>query len=235
LKLGKRHVRRGHLAKVREEKRGWVARMREGPRFRRLFEPRGGVLDALRSASRCIDVSPRVPWSRDGEAPARALVADGVAATLVPCDALDFGGGFELLTETRRACDGAANDSPRLVALDYFVHAVQIERASRLGADAVWFVARLPETHLEELVRVARAEGLVPIVECASASEAAAARDLGVDIAAFSFRDRDHLRSVTPDALLEELGLFPLAVAVSVEGEPVARAGFGAVFERRVC
>jgi hypothetical protein len=242
VKLGRRHVRRGHLAKIRDDKCGLVARMREAPPHPQRFHPRPGVIETLRAAgasAAALDLSPRVPWSEGEVMPIARLSSwrPGVsAALLVPCDPRDFGGGYDLLAGVRAATELRAGESA-VVALDYVTSTVQIERAAKNGADAIVLIARLvDDVTLQSLVAAARVRALEPIVECASEDELHRARTLEVRAAAFSFRDRDHGRAVVADAALTAAFGGFASLGLSLEPpEPTSLLGFDAMFPRGLC
>ena len=161
------------------------------------------------------------------------------AAVLVASDRFAFGGSFEDLHEARELFSSSGEERrPLIIALDYFVHPVQIIRAADNGADAVLLIARLVDAHtLSELVRIARERGLAPIVECATVEEARGAQALQVRMVAVSARDRDNLRinEIAPD-LLSAMESFDVRLALSVdEGAPFNDAPFDAVFVRPSC
>lgn len=128
------------------------------------------------------------------------------------------GGSIDALAGARAA------GGPAIVAVDYFVHALQLAFAASLGADAVVLVARLVDPErFEDLVLAAGRLGLEPIAEIATAAHAAHARHLGVVVGAISEIDRDH----TPDeegaaprfteasaTLADALSLFEVRVAL---------------------
>lgn len=181
MKLGPRTRRRGQIAKILARKRETVARLRAAPPLPARHAPRRGALEArVRGARAEVVVSPTFD-------PRGALEA------FVACD-VALGGSFDALSDLR---DRLESDSPdtRLVAVDFVVHPIQLERAAASGADAALLVARLVDAEgLAALVAKARALGLEPLVEVASEQELARALDLRVVAIAVSIRDRDHGR-----------------------------------------
>jgi indole-3-glycerol phosphate synthase len=238
MKLGKRHVRRGHLAKVREAKHPVVARMLAAPPARPRWKPAVRVLHPAPATAVLADVTRATPWAPETPRPLDLQRMRG-DAVLVASDRFAFGGSFEDLNEAREHVSSTQDEHrPLVVALDYFVHTIQVERAAENGADAVLLIARLvDDSALSELVRVARARALEPIVECATTDEAAHAEALEVRIVAVSARDRDSLRAseIAPE-LLAAIERFEVRLAFSVdEGAPFDAAPFDAVFVRPSC
>ncbi|MFS8069294.1 MAG: hypothetical protein ACMG6S_23275, partial [Byssovorax sp.] len=97
----------------------------------------------------------------------------------------------------RTALDEAFGPArPLLVAMDFVIHAIQIDRALDAGADAVLLIARLVEPEaLALLVAAARDRGLEPIVEIASEEDLAAAKAAGARVLGVSARDLNTGRS----------------------------------------
>jgi indole-3-glycerol phosphate synthase len=131
--------------------------------------------------------------------PARALAyAEGGASMIsVLCDKTFFDGGFEHLTEARRALDGS-DESGRavpLLAKEFVLDERQIARAAACGADAVLLIARIvsPE-RLGELFAFATSRGLEPLVEVVTEGEIRAALDAGARLVGVNARDLDTLR-----------------------------------------
>jgi indole-3-glycerol phosphate synthase len=168
------------------------------------------------------------------DAPTRALHYASAGATViaVATDATFLGGSMRDLARVRDALPAStglapadSEASPLLVAEDFFVHPVQVDRAADAGADAIVVVFRLLDDHGFEVVR-ARAEalGLEPIVEVDS--EAELERGLGLTsgdtLFAVSSRDLNTLRA-SPDRgrSLATLAATRADVVVSVDvGEP---------------
>lgn len=150
----------------------------------------------------------------------------GARAILVATDAPFLGGAFAELTAIRRALDaGFGSARPLLVAMDFVIHAIQIDRALDAGADAVLLIARLVEPEaLTLLVAAARARGLEPIVEIASEEDFAAAKEAGARVLGVSARDLNTGRSdgERGAALLERIE--SEFVAVDLGGVGTSRA-----------
>ena len=140
--------------------------------------PRGAdFVRALRSAPRRAVIaevklgSPRLgslAGTIDPEAQARLYANNGAACLSVVVEPDFFFGSYDLLTRCRRA-----SGLPTL-AKDFVVHPIQLEWARRAGADAVLLIAALLSADdLHSLANRARQLGLMPLVECHSASELA--------------------------------------------------------------
>ena len=229
MKLGKRHMRRGHLAKVIERKGALVSRLLAAPPWRAAWRPRSGFVAGLGAARRPAlfsDLCARVPWSDQPRARADVDAVHGPAA-LVSSDDIDFGGSLDELSQVRasleRIAEASGAERPFVIALDYFIHAMQLQRAAESGADAVVLMACLVgDAELKALVGAARERGLEPIVECATTDELAVARALEIRVVATSVVDRDTLRPALPSAELQKgLASFERAIALSADAVPV--------------
>ena len=96
----------------------------------------------------------------DPEAQARAYRDHGASALSVVVEPDFFHGSYELLRRCREASGLPA------IAKDFIVDPVQICWAREAGADAVLLIAALYDRErLAELAGLARAQGLVPLVE----------------------------------------------------------------------
>ena len=117
----------------------------------------------------------------------------GAAMVSVLCDAPFFGGGWEDVTRARESVDRLSRDVP-LLAKEFVLDEVQLDRARATGADAVLLIARIVSpTQLGELYRAARARDLQPIVEVATEAELAAALECDARIIGVNARDLDTL------------------------------------------
>jgi indole-3-glycerol phosphate synthase len=150
----------------------------------------------------------------------------GARAIFVATDAPFLGGAFAELTAIRRALDEAfGSERPLIVAMDFVIHAIQIDRALDAGADAVLLIARLVEPEaLALLVTAARGRGLEPIVEVAGEEDLAAAKAAGARVLGVSARDLNTGRSDAERgaALLERIERE--LVAVDLGGVRTSRA-----------
>jgi indole-3-glycerol phosphate synthase len=205
VRIGFRHRRRGNIDRILIPKRAQVARMLAGPAIpprtwpahpiglermiaRREGDPPRKIAAVIRGPAPVVDPeAPPPPPAPDPTALAIDHARGGARALLVATDTPFLGGAFADVTAIRGALDemfGAAR--PVLVAMDFILHAIQLDRAVDAGADAVLLIARIltPEALLP-LVAAAQSRGLTPVVEIASdedfaAAEAAGARFLGV-------------------------------------------------------
>ena len=135
------------------------------------------------------------PLSRALDAGARAAAYARAGASMVSvlCDGPFFGGGWGDLTLARARLDGLPRDVP-LLAKEFVLDEVQLDRARAAGADAVLLIARIvsPE-RLAELHRAARQRDLRPLVEVVNEEEVAAAVAAGAKIIGVNARDLDTL------------------------------------------
>lgn len=202
MRIGFRERRRGMLDKILLPKRAEIARMLAAAPFPPSRAPGGGVLEALRRRDdeplRLIaEVKLRSPSAGElstALTPAeRALVyaRGGARMISVLTDRPFFGGSFEHLASCRDALDRALGVArPRLLAKEFVLHEVQIDRAVDAGADAILLIARIvAPARLAELARAARARGLEPLVEVHDASELDAA--IAADAALVGVNARD--------------------------------------------
>jgi indole-3-glycerol phosphate synthase len=166
----------------------------------------------------------------DPVAQARAYAAAGATALSVVVEPDFFHGSYELLAECREASGLPA------IAKDFVVSARQLTSAREAGADAVLLIASLhPADELARLGGLARALGLVPLVECHQPEDVARLRDGAWELVGINNRD---LRTFEVDlersiALLPSLPPGALKVAESGIGNGadrrrLARAGFDA-------
>jgi indole-3-glycerol phosphate synthase len=209
VRIGFRHRRRGFIDRILLPKRAQVARMLAGaalpPRRwpahalgieaaigRPEGEPPRRIAAVIRGPAPIVDAdSPPPPPSPDPTALALDHARRGARAILVATDAPFLGGAFAELAAIRAALDEAFGPArPLLVALDFVIHAVQLDRALDAGADAVVLIARIVEPEaLTLLVAAARARSLEPIVEIASEEDFAAAKAAGARFVGVSARD----------------------------------------------
>jgi indole-3-glycerol phosphate synthase len=129
----------------------------------------------------------------DVESRAHAYGRAGAAMASVLCDGPFFGGDWEHVTRARSGVDRLPRDLP-LLAKEFILDEVQIDRARATGADAVLLIARIvPPARLRELYKAARTRDLHPIVEVADEAELAAALDCEAKIIGVNTRDLDTL------------------------------------------
>ena len=169
-------VRRGTLDVTRFLRRG------AGQPLRLLCEikrksPSAGVL------THATDVGPR----------AEAYARGGAALISVLCDAPFFGGSWDDLTRVRTCVDRLSRDIP-ILAKEFVLDEVQLDRARAKGADAVLLIARIVSpSRLRELHDAARVRDLQPVVEVTDETELAAALDCGARVIGVNSRDLDTL------------------------------------------
>jgi indole-3-glycerol phosphate synthase len=215
VRIGFRHRRRGNIDRILLPKRAQIARMLAGA----ALPPRAWPLHPLgleAALARADGAAPRIlaPVIRgpapilDADSPPplpfpdpTALAIDharrGARAILVATDGPFLGGAFAELAAIRAALDAALGAArPVLVAMDFVIHPIQLDRAQDAGADAVLLIARLgtPEA-LMALVAEARSRGMEPLVEIAGAEDLAAAEDADARVLGVSARDLNTGRS----------------------------------------
>ena len=205
LSKGFRHRRRGMIDRILIPKRAQIARMLAGPAIpprawpahavgleaalaRREGDPPKALAAVIRGPAPIVDADSPPPLpAPDPVALALDHARAGARAILVATDAPFLGGSFAELAAIRAALDATFGDArPVLIAMDFILDAIQLDRAVDAGADAALLIARIvdPEA-LRGLVAAAESRGLTPLVEIASeddltAAEAARARVLGV-------------------------------------------------------
>lgn len=104
----------------------------------------------------------------DPVAQARAYAANGAACLSVVVEPDFFHGGYEILAACREASGLPA------IAKDFVVDPVQLTWAKEAGADAVLLIAALlTAEEIERYARLARALGLVPLIETHEAGDIA--------------------------------------------------------------
>jgi indole-3-glycerol phosphate synthase len=208
-------------------KRAQIARMLAGPAIpprrwpahvvgleaalaRRAGDPPPILAAVIRGPAPIVDADSPPPLpSPDPVALAIDHARAGARAILVATDAPFLGGSFADLAAIRAALDASFGDArPVLIAMDFILDAIQLDRAVDAGADAALLIARIvdPEA-LRGLVAAAESRGLTPLVEIASeddltAAEAARARVLGVSERDLNTGKRDPERG---RALIEKI------------------------------
>jgi indole-3-glycerol phosphate synthase len=162
---------------------------------------------------------------------ALAYAEEGAAMVSVLCDAPYFDGSWEHLAAARKRLDEARRATP-LLAKDFVLDERQIVEARDRGADAVLLIARIVGAlELSELARVARAEGLEPLVEVVDEHELQAALAAEARIIGVNARDLDTLAMDGARALRVCSAVPPNIVAVHLSGlrssEDVAQVARG--------
>lgn len=211
MKIGIRHRRRGFIDKMLTAKRAETARMLAGlpPASTRrpsadiataLARPEGAPLRLI-AAVYPPPEQPDPPGAPEApEDPATALspveiaslcARGGARALIAATDEHFLRGSFEVLAICRDALDDALGERrPPLIADDFFIHPIQLDRAAAAGADAVILIARLlPGDELRALADAATQRGLEPIVEVDSEEAIEQARFAGARLLGVHGRD----------------------------------------------
>jgi indole-3-glycerol phosphate synthase len=235
------------LADILAGKRREIAALRSMPRVRALRDALD-VVQALQGPARSKRADPNEnepalqliaecklrspsagPLSRALAPDARALAyaEAGAAMVSVLCDGPFFDGSWDHLGEARARLDAAGRAVP-LLAKEFVLDARQIEEARDRGGDAVLLIARIVDAaHLRDLARVAREEGIEPLVEVVDERELEAALAARARVIGVNARDLDSL-AMDADRTARVLGAIPReVVAVHLSGlktpEDVAR------------
>jgi indole-3-glycerol phosphate synthase len=115
---------------------------------------------------------------------ARTYASCGATMISVLVDRAHFAGGYEDLSEARRATDVP------LLAKGFALDDVQLDGARRAGADAVLLIVRiLDDATLRTLVAGSHARGLTPIVEVVDEDELDRALAAGAEVIGVNARD----------------------------------------------
>jgi indole-3-glycerol phosphate synthase len=139
---------------------------------------------------------------------AGAYARGGAAMVSVLCDAPFFGGGWEDLSRARFNVDQLNREIP-LLAKEFVLDEVQLDRARVAGADAVLLIARIvTPARLAQLYKAARARDLQPIVEIADEAELASALACNARIIGVNTRDLDTL-AMDPERAARVLAAIP--------------------------
>ncbi len=119
---------------------------------------------------------------------ARVYAEHGAAMISVLCDRPFFGGSYEDLALVRAAV------SVPLLAKEFVIDPVQVERAREAGADAVLVIVRiLPGSALDEVIAACHAQSLEAFVEVAGDAELDRAVAAGARVVGVNARDLDTL------------------------------------------
>jgi indole-3-glycerol phosphate synthase len=129
------------------------------------------------------------------DAGARALAYGraGAAMVSVLCDRPFFDGSWADLAQARQEVDRLSRDVP-LLAKEFVLDEVQLDRARAAGADAVLLIARIVGPgRLRELYDAARARDLEPLVEVVDELEVETALRCEARVIGVNARDLDTL------------------------------------------
>jgi indole-3-glycerol phosphate synthase len=190
------------LADILANKRREIETLRATPRVRALRDAldvvsalRGGG-STLKLIAECKLRSPsagRLSRALAPDARAMAYVQAGAAMVSILCDRAFFDGSWDHLGEARARLDAAGCTAP-LLAKEFVLDSRQIEEARDRGGDAVLLIARIVEAAaLKDLARVAREEGIEPLVEVVDERELEAALAAGARVVGVNARDLDSL------------------------------------------
>ncbi len=169
-------VRRGTLDVARFLRRGLGDPLRLLAEIKRK-SPSAGDL------TRASDVGPR----------AEAYARGGASMISVLCDGPFFGGSWDDVSRVRTCLDRLSRDIP-ILAKEFVLDEVQLDRARAKGADAVLLIARIvTPDRLRELHDAARARDLQPLVEVTNEDELASALACGARVIGVNARDLDTL------------------------------------------
>ena len=146
------------------------------------------------------------------ESQALAFERGGAAAISILTEHAHFGGSLEDLESARDRV------SIPLLRKDFHSDAIQLFEARACGASAALLIARaLSPTKLEDMMRVANALSLEPLVEVRTEAELALAIDLGARVIGINSRDLETLvvDAGVPERLLSRVPVGLIAVAES--------------------
>jgi indole-3-glycerol phosphate synthase len=122
-----------------------------------------------------------------------AYATHGAAMVSVLCDGPFFDGGWAHVVEARAAIDAAGMATP-LLAKEFVIDEVQIERARAAGGDAVLLIARIvTAAQLRDLAKAARAMRIEPLVEVVDEKELDVALSAEARVVGVNARDLDTL------------------------------------------
>jgi indole-3-glycerol phosphate synthase len=153
----------------------------------------GGPLRLLAEVKLASPSAGRLSHALAPDARALAYAEAGAAMVSVLCDGPFFEGSWEHLGEARARLDAAGHAVP-LLAKEFVLDARQIEEARDRGGDAVLLIARIVDAStLKDLARVAREEGIEPLVEIVDEAELDAALGAGARVVGVNARDLDTL------------------------------------------
>jgi indole-3-glycerol phosphate synthase len=228
------------LADILASKRREIAALLGEPRARTSRAPLdvvgalqrgGGPLRLIAEVKLRSPSAGRLSRALSAEERALAYAEAGAAMVSVLCDAPFFDGSWDHLGLARTALDAAGRAVP-LLAKEFVLDARQIGEARDRGGDAVLLIARIVDaTRLKELARVAREEGVEPLVEVVDEPELDAALAAGARVVGVNARDLDTL-AMDAERAARVLAAIPRdVVAVHLSGlkapDDVARVARG--------
>jgi indole-3-glycerol phosphate synthase len=154
----------------------------------------------------------------DAAGRAEAYAAAGASMISVLCDTPFFGGSWGDVLAVRARLDRLPRDVP-VLAKEFVLHELQIDRARAAGADAVLLIARIVSpSRLAELHDAACARDLQPLVEVVDEAELGAALACGARVIGVNARDLDTL-AMDADRTARVLAAIPAdRVAVHLSG-----------------
>jgi indole-3-glycerol phosphate synthase len=142
----------------------------------------------------------------------------GAAMISVLCDAPFFGGSWEDLPRARFSVDQLNREVP-LLAKEFILDEVQLDRARAAGADAVLLIARIvPPARLAQLYKAARARDLQPVVEIVDEAELASALACNARIIGVNARDLDTLAMDAARAARVLAAIPPAVIRIHLSG-----------------
>jgi indole-3-glycerol phosphate synthase len=147
-----------------------------------------------------------------------AYAESGASMVSILCDGPFFDGSWEHLSQARASLDTRPNPVP-VLAKEFVIHERQVQEASDRGADSVLLIARiLTPARLTELVAMARAEQIEPLVEVVDERELEMATRAQARLVGVNARDLDtlHLDSARASRVLA--GIPPSIVAIHFSG-----------------
>jgi indole-3-glycerol phosphate synthase len=149
---------------------------------------------------------------------ALAYTEAGAAMVSVLCDAPYFDGSWEHLAAVRRCLDDTGRATP-VLAKDFVIDERQIGEARDQGADVVLLIARIVDgPRLIRLARVARDEGIEPLVEVVDEAELDAAMAAEARIVGVNARDLNTLAMDADRAARVCSAIPPGVVAIHLSG-----------------
>jgi indole-3-glycerol phosphate synthase len=120
---------------------------------------------------------------------ASAYERAGASMISVLCDSHFFGGDYDDLLAVRRG------SRLPLLCKEFIIDEIQLDCARAYGASAALLIVRcVPPDVLYRLFQAARERGLLPLVEVATAEEAALALEIGATTIGVNARDLDTLK-----------------------------------------
>jgi indole-3-glycerol phosphate synthase len=172
---------------------------------------RRGLGDPLRVVAEIKRKSPsagELSKELDVSARAEAYARGGAAMVSVLCDGPFFGGSWQDVARVRAAVDRLERDVA-VLAKEFVLDEVQLDRARAMGADAVLLIARIVSpARLRELYKAARTRDLYPLVEVVNEAELATAVDCGAKVVGVNARDLDTL-AIDPAAAARVIAAAP--------------------------